>query len=92
MIREVPAQTRWRPWYPGEGRRLRLRGGGGWGPADQPHHPIDASHALVRRTADRPGEWTPAERHFRDGHTETWWATDARLAGYGPDFPCTARS
>ncbi|MFF4602858.1 hypothetical protein ACFY12_08925 [Streptomyces sp. NPDC001339] len=28
------------------------------------------------------------EGHFRDGHTETWWAADARLAGYGPDSPC----
>ncbi len=28
------------------------------------------------------------ERHFLDGHTETWWAADARLGGYGPDSPC----
>ncbi|MDX3697645.1 hypothetical protein PV726_47220 [Streptomyces europaeiscabiei] len=28
------------------------------------------------------------ERHFRDGHTESWWAADARLGGYGPDSPC----
>ncbi|MFM9701089.1 hypothetical protein [Streptomyces europaeiscabiei] len=28
------------------------------------------------------------ERHFRDGHTETWWAADASLGGYGPDSPC----
>ncbi|WP_331744774.1 hypothetical protein OG762_50795 (plasmid) [Streptomyces sp. NBC_01136] len=28
------------------------------------------------------------ERHFRDGHTETWWAADSRLGGYGPDSPC----
>ncbi|WP_405887524.1 hypothetical protein OG762_08095 [Streptomyces sp. NBC_01136] len=28
------------------------------------------------------------ERHFRDGHTETWWAADARLGGYGPASPC----
>ncbi|EMF56509.1 MULTISPECIES: hypothetical protein [Streptomyces] len=28
------------------------------------------------------------ERHFRDGHTETWWAADARLGGYGLDSPC----
>jgi hypothetical protein len=24
-------------------------------------------------------------RHFRDGHEETWWAAELRLAGYGPD-------
>ncbi|WP_369394544.1 hypothetical protein AB5J72_48735 [Streptomyces sp. CG1] len=35
-----------------------------------------------------PGVWAPVERHFRDGHTETWWAADARLSGYGPDSPC----
>ncbi|MDN3029610.1 hypothetical protein [Streptomyces sp. S.PB5] len=30
----------------------------------------------------------PVERRFRDGHSETWWAADARLGGYGPDSPC----
>jgi hypothetical protein len=24
-------------------------------------------------------------RRFRDGHTETWWAADARLGSWGPD-------
>jgi hypothetical protein len=24
-------------------------------------------------------------RSFRDGHTETWWAADAQLGGWGPD-------
>ncbi|MFM9443755.1 hypothetical protein [Streptomyces acidiscabies] len=28
------------------------------------------------------------ERRFHDGRTETWWAADARLGGYGPDSPC----
>ena len=23
-------------------------------------------------------------RRFRDGHTETWWAADAQLGGWGP--------
>ncbi|MYU10229.1 IS701 family transposase, partial [Streptomyces sp. SID8361] len=61
---------------------------GTWAPADQPHTPIDAAHSLARRDAASPGEWTPVERHFRDGHTETWWAADAYLGGYGPDSPC----
>ena len=26
-------------------------------------------------------------RRFRDGHTETWWAADAQLGGWGPDRP-----
>ncbi|WP_198549157.1 hypothetical protein [Streptomyces sp. PRh5] len=30
----------------------------------------------------------PWSVYFRDGHTETWWAADARLGGYGPDSPC----
>lgn len=61
---------------------------GTWAPAGQPHTPIDAAHALTWKNADHPGDWTPVERHFRDGHTETWWAADARLGGYGPDSPC----
>ncbi|WST81644.1 transposase [Streptomyces sp. NBC_01136] len=59
-----------------------------WAPADQPHTPIDAAHTLTWCDADHPGDWTPVERHFRDGHTETWWAADARLGGYGPHSPC----
>ncbi|WP_260613510.1 transposase [Streptomyces sp. WAC05858] len=59
-----------------------------WAPADQPHTPIEAARALTWHDAKRPGDWTPVERHFRDGYTETWWATDARLGGYGPDSPC----
>ncbi len=61
---------------------------GTWAPADQPHTPIEAALALTWRDARRPGDWTPVERHFRDGHTETWWAADARLGGYRPDSPC----
>ncbi|WP_405877887.1 hypothetical protein [Streptomyces sp. NBC_00005] len=43
---------------------------------------------MTWKNAGYPGDWTPVERHFRDGHTETWWAADARLGGYGPDSPC----
>ena len=32
----------------------------------------------------RPGRWRRVTRHFRDGHTETWWAADAQLGGWGP--------
>jgi hypothetical protein len=35
-------------------------------------------------SAAEPGGWTAVERRFRDGHTETWWAADLELAGYGP--------
>ncbi|MFI1367972.1 hypothetical protein ACH4UI_34610 [Streptomyces griseochromogenes] len=61
---------------------------GTWAPADQSHTPIEAAHALTWKDAKHPGDWTAVERHFRDGHTETWWAADARLGGYGPDSPC----
>ncbi|XUL89658.1 IS701 family transposase [Streptomyces galilaeus] len=61
---------------------------GTWAPADQPHTPIDAAHALTWTDPDHPGDWTPVERHFRDGHTETWWAADARLGGWQPLGPC----
>jgi hypothetical protein len=61
---------------------------GTWALADQPHTPIDAARALAWQDAGDPGDWTAVERHFRDGHSETWWAADARLGGYGPDSPC----
>jgi len=61
---------------------------GTWVRADQPHTPIDASRTLAGTDPDRPGDWRPVERGFRDGRTETWWAADARLGGYGPDSPC----
>ncbi|GAA0438572.1 hypothetical protein GCM10010357_70000 [Streptomyces luteireticuli] len=42
-----------------------------WAPAHEPHTPVDAACALAWRDAARPGDWTPVQRHFRDGHTET---------------------
>lgn len=55
--------------------------------------PVEAAHNTPRETAEdlpwggpeAPGEWQPVVRHFRDGHEETWWAAELRLAGYGPD-------
>ncbi|MEI5102968.1 IS701 family transposase [Streptomyces sp. PmtG] len=61
---------------------------GTWARADEPHTPIDAARALAGSDPDHPGDWSPIERHYRDGHTETWWAADARWGGYGPDSPC----
>ena len=34
---------------------------------------------------ENPGGWHPVQRMFRDGHTETWRATDAQLGWWGPD-------
>jgi hypothetical protein len=60
---------------------------GTWARQDQPHTPVEAARALAWGGPEAPGDWTPVQRAFRDGHTETWWAADARLAGWGPDAP-----
>ena len=60
---------------------------GVWAPADQVHTPVEAARQLAWTSPERPGDWTPVTRRFRDGHTQTWWAADAKLpaAGWGPD-------
>jgi len=58
---------------------------GTWAPADQAHTPIEAARDLGWRSLTRPGRWRRIQRRFRDGHTETWWAADATLGGFGPD-------
>src|SRR5919204_3962979 len=57
---------------------------GTWGPEDAAHTPEDAAREVPWTSAAEPGGWTAVERRFRDGHTETWWAADLELAGYGP--------
>jgi hypothetical protein len=60
---------------------------GVWAPADQDHTPREAAARLAWASPEQPGDWSPITRRFRDGHTQTWWAADARLpaAGWGPD-------
>jgi hypothetical protein len=58
---------------------------GTWAPADQAHTPVEAAGELGWRSPRSPGRWRRIQRHFRDGHTETWWAADAQLGGWGPD-------
>jgi hypothetical protein len=58
---------------------------GTWAPADQAHTPVEAAGDLGWRGSTRPGRWRRVTRHFCDGHTETWWAADAQLGGWGPD-------
>ncbi len=58
---------------------------GTWAPIDQLHTPEEAARAVRWRGPADPGGWTPIERTFRDRHTETWWATDLTLGGYGPN-------
>src|SRR5712691_4887151 len=57
---------------------------GHWALADALHTPQEAAAALHWQSADEPGDWTPVERRFRDGHTEVWWAADLVFAHYGP--------
>lgn len=35
-------------------------------------------------TPQAPGDWQAVQRHFRDGHEETWWALEAVGGPYGP--------
>jgi SRSO17 transposase len=58
---------------------------GHWAPMDDAHTPVEAAQDVPWRGPRRPGGWTRVVRRFRDGHAVTWWAADARLAGYGPD-------
>src|SRR5439155_379328 len=60
---------------------------GTWAPIDALHTPEEAARALRWDGPDAPGDWTPVVRRYRDGHEETWWAAELRLAGYGPDRP-----
>jgi hypothetical protein len=57
---------------------------GSWAPADHAHTPVEAANELGWRGPSRPGQWRRIQRRFRDGHTETWWAADATLGGWGP--------
>ena len=58
---------------------------GHWAPVDDAHTPVEAAQDVPWHGPRRPGGWTRVVRRFRDGHAATWWAADARLAGYGPD-------
>jgi SRSO17 transposase len=60
---------------------------GTWAPADQAHTPTEAARELGWRNPSSPGRWRRVVRRFRDGHTQTWWAADAQLSGWGPDRP-----
>jgi hypothetical protein len=60
---------------------------GSWAPAELAHTPVEAAEELGWRGPSRPGRWRRVQRRFRDGHTETWWAADAQLGGWGPDRP-----
>jgi hypothetical protein len=58
---------------------------GTWAYGADAYTPADAARALAWGGPDDPGDWQPVTRTFRDGHTETWFAADARLGWWGPD-------
>jgi hypothetical protein len=58
---------------------------GVWAYGDQARTPVDAARELAWHGPKEPGAWTPVVRTFRDGHTATWWATDATLGFWGPN-------
>ena len=60
---------------------------GAWVREGEAETPEDAARRLRWDGPERPGDWTAIIRHYRDGHTEVWWAAEARFAGYGPDAP-----
>jgi DDE superfamily endonuclease len=60
---------------------------GTWAPAQAAHTPTEAAGDLGWQGSRKPGRWRRVTRRFRDGHTETWWAADAQLGGWGPDRP-----
>jgi hypothetical protein len=58
---------------------------GTWAPAEAAHTPTEAASDLGWQGSSKPGSWRRVTRRFGDGHTETWWAADAQLGGWGPD-------
>ena len=58
---------------------------GTWAPAEQAHTPVEAAGELGWQGPRKPGQWRRIQRRFRDGHSETWWAADAQLGGWGPE-------
>jgi SRSO17 transposase len=60
---------------------------GTWAPEYAAHTPVEAAQDVGWHSRRRPGGWHRVTRRLRDGHTETWWAADARLGSWGPDQP-----
>ncbi|MEH6379056.1 hypothetical protein V7793_32665 [Streptomyces sp. KLMMK] len=64
---------------------LKPHHGTTWAYRANAHTPVDATPLLTWESPDHPGDWSPIERTFRDGHTATWWAAEARLGWWSPD-------
>ncbi len=55
-----------------------------WHPVDEVGSLWEAAEHAGWRDATHPGKWQRVERHFRDGHSETWWALEVVAGSYGP--------
>ena len=56
-----------------------------WAPAEAIGAVWEVAAAGGWVSPEQPGAWVPVERHFRDGHTTTWWALEGVAGPYGPE-------
>jgi SRSO17 transposase len=56
-----------------------------WHPIETIGSLLEVAEAAGWEGPEEPGTWVPIERHFRDRHTETWWALEVELGPYGPE-------
>jgi SRSO17 transposase len=56
-----------------------------WRPIDEVGSLQEVAAATPWHGPEHPGAWVRVVRHFRDGHTEDWWALDVIARPYGPD-------
>jgi SRSO17 transposase len=54
-----------------------------WHPEGEIGSPEEYARAARWNGPDAPGDWTPVERAFHDGHRETWWALEVQKGPYG---------
>ena len=56
-----------------------------WHSADELGSLVDIARASWGQRAEERGNWIAVERHFRDGHMQTWWALEVEAGPYGTE-------
>jgi SRSO17 transposase len=56
-----------------------------WAPAEAIGAVWEVAEAGGWSGPEHSGAWRPIDRHYRDGHVETWWALEGEAGPYGPD-------
>lgn len=56
-----------------------------WRPVDEVGSLLEVAASTPWHSPEQPGAWERVVRHFRDGHTEDWWALEVLARPYGPD-------